>query len=58
MPREYCPACGAVRNLSVTTAERTVTDEDDKEQNVLTRTYHCESCGRFVRSEDAATGGR
>ncbi len=58
MPREFCQGCGAVRNLAVTTAERTETDEDGKEKKVITRTYHCEACGRFVRSEDSDAGGR
>ncbi len=57
MPREYCAACGAVRNLSVTTAERKQTDEEGRERKVVTRTYHCETCGRFVRSEDSIAGG-
>jgi len=58
MPREYCAACGVVRNLAVTTAERTETDEEGNEWKVVTRTYHCESCGQFVRSELSTPGGQ
>jgi len=57
MPREYCAGCGAVRNMSVTVSERTESDADGNEEKVVTRTYHCETCGRFVRNEDPVPGG-
>ncbi len=57
MSREFCSGCGVVRNLAVTTVERTETDEDGKVRKVITRTYHCESCGLFVRSSLTTPGG-
>ena len=58
MARAFCASCGAVRNLATTVSERTHTDAKGKEEKVVTTTYHCETCGRFVRSDDSVTGGR
>jgi C4-type Zn-finger protein len=58
MPREYCPVCGQVRNMSVTVGEHTRTDAEGKKQKVLTTVYHCEACWRFIRSEESVQGGQ
>lgn len=50
----YCPHCRAVTNLSVSVIPTIVTEPDGKEKIVSSRTYHCESCRSFVRSEENA----
>ena len=52
MTMELCPTCRAPRNVSVTISRRTVVKPDGTTVEVETRTYHCESCHRFIRSED------
>ena len=54
MAIELCPTCKLMRNMRVTVSERTAPGPDGKERAVTTRTYHCETCGVFVRSEDGA----
>ena len=51
MSREYCAGCGGVRNMAATVTERTEKDEEGNQVRLVVTTYHCESCGRFVRSE-------
>ena len=51
MPRDHCPRCNAERTMSVTTAEQRELDEDGNERSYVVRTYHCETCHAFVRSE-------
>lgn len=58
MAREYCGMCGGVRNMIVTTGEHKRTDADGKVVTVLTTVYHCESCARFIRSEETVRGGK
>ena len=53
MPDGFCPRCGAVRNLRVTLSHKKVTQPDGAARTVIVRTYHCETCHAFVRSEDA-----
>jgi hypothetical protein len=48
----YCLHCRVVTNLSASITLATVTDLDGQAQTVASRTYHCESCGSFVRSEE------
>jgi hypothetical protein len=45
MQARMCPVCKSLRNLSVTTASRAVTDKQGNTTKVTTRTYHCETCG-------------
>lgn len=52
MAREMCPACREPRNLRVTVSEMTEKGPQGKTRRVRTLTYHCETCNRFVRSED------
>lgn len=53
----YCLHCRVVTNLSVSITLATVTDSDGQAQTVASRTYHCESCGSFVRSEEDTIPG-
>ena len=55
MPTEMCPMCRDLRNMSVTTKRRKVVDPDGNTKEILTKTYHCATCGSFVRSEDIET---
>jgi len=48
----YCPHCRVVTNLSVSVTLQTVTETDGKAETVASRTYNCESCHSFVRSEE------
>ena len=54
MAVEFCPTCRRVRNMRVTVSERKERGPGGKERTVTTRTYHCEACRVFVRSEDGA----
>ncbi len=53
MQRAFCPKCGALRNMEVTTSRRKVTRPDGTKREIVARTYHCETCRAFVRSESA-----
>jgi len=53
MASGYCPKCRRPTNLELTVSRRTVADADGRERTLVTRTYHCEACGTFVRSEEA-----
>lgn len=51
MARGYCPHCGRVTNLTVCISRVPDVGEDGELRQVETRTYHCEACHSFVRSE-------
>ncbi len=53
MARAYCPKCERMVNVAETIARRQ-TGLDSGEQEVV-RTYHCEECGAFLRSERTGT---
>ena len=48
----YCPHCKVVTNLSVSILPEIATGADGEEKLVTSKTYHCESCGLFVRGEE------
>ena len=50
--KAYCPHCRIVTNLSVSITLRFIADADGKEETVVSRTYHCETCRSFVRNEE------
>jgi hypothetical protein len=50
MPGEFCPHCRTVANMNVTVIPRAIAGA--KMTTITTKTYHCESCGAFVRSID------
>ena len=51
MPDNFCPFCAEVTSMTITTVRR-------REQTVRgfrtteTKSYHCEKCHTFVRSEE------
>ena len=51
MPRDHCARCGSDQNMRVTTTEQRELDEDGQERLYVVRTYHCETCGAFVRTQ-------
>ena len=52
MPSEYCPLCRIAANMNVTVMPRAIAGKDGKMKTITTKTYHCESCGSFVRNEN------
>jgi hypothetical protein len=52
MPTEHCPNCRTLRAMRVSTTRRTIPDKAGKAKTVLTRTFHCQTCQSFVRSEE------
>jgi coenzyme F420-reducing hydrogenase beta subunit len=49
---ELCPRCKALRNVCADVSRRKVALPDGTTKEVLTRTFHCESCHAFIRSEE------
>jgi|WetSurMetagenome_2_1015567.scaffolds.fasta_scaffold127654_4 hypothetical protein len=49
---EMCPVCGKIANMIASKSIRTVTDSSGGKKKIMTISYHCEQCGKFVRSED------
>ena len=49
---EYCPHCSKVRSMRVTTKRRLERSKDRSAKQIESRTYHCQTCNAFVRSED------
>lgn len=47
----YCPHCRTVTNLRVSTNLLIEPGPDGNAETVTVRTYHCEACCLFVRSE-------
>ncbi len=52
MASEMCPACREIRNMRISVSERTEKGKAEKSKRIRTLTFHCETCNRFVRSED------
>jgi hypothetical protein len=52
MSSEYCPHCGAIRNMRETVSRREETTPEGETKEIETRTFHCETCNAFVRSDD------
>jgi len=53
MATALCPACRTIRNMKVAFTKRTVKAPDGSVKTLQTVSFHCESCGQFVRSEEA-----
>jgi len=55
---EMCPRCRELRNTKQTVTNRRIDTPDGKTREIRTTSYHCETCGSFIRSEDteAPTG--
>lgn len=52
MSPEFCPKCLLPQNMTVSITTRERTDSEGKIAKIETRTYHCEACHSFVRSEE------
>lgn len=52
MSPEFCPKCLLPQNMIVSITTREGTDSEGKITKIETRTYHCEACHSFVRSEE------
>ena len=48
----FCPRCQAGRNMTESLTRWEAIDEDDNKTAMVTRSYTCETCSTFVRSED------
>lgn len=48
----YCPHCRTVTNLKSVDIPIIVTERSGEEKIVISRSYHCETCGLFVRSDE------
>jgi hypothetical protein len=51
---EYCPFCRTAANMIATVTLKASVRKDDTTKTITTKTYHCGSCGSFVRSIDEA----
>ena len=49
---EYCPLCRTAASMIATVARQVIACKDGRMKTVSTKTYHCGSCGSFVRSVD------
>jgi C4-type Zn-finger protein len=57
MTSKFCPNCQAIRTARVSVHKReTVTPNDDKVQ-ILTTSFHCDTCNLFINSEDVILDG-
>lgn len=52
MPCEYCLLCRSAANMKVSVTPRAIVGKDGNMKTIVAKTYHCESCGSFVRSID------
>jgi hypothetical protein len=48
----FCPRCQTARNMAESLTRWEAIDEDDNKTAMITRSYTCEMCNTFVRSED------
>ncbi len=48
----HCPKCQKLEYTNVSASLRVDRTDDGEVKEVLTRNYHCVSCGTFVRGED------
>lgn len=55
MANELCPRCGVIKNMIISTSKTKMTDFNGKKENVETKTFHCEACNSFLRSEEVNT---
>ena len=49
---EYCPKCQATRHMVATVSQRSEVDANGDTKEIVTYSFHCETCHSFVRSED------
>ena len=48
----FCHRCQTARNMAESLTRWEAIDEDDNKTAMITRSYTCETCSTFVRSED------
>ena len=53
MPVELCPSCRVARNMAASVSRRTILAPDGRKKTIRITSFHCGSCGQFVRSEEA-----
>jgi hypothetical protein len=53
MAFELCPVCRQLRCMRISLSDRAGKGRKVKTKNIRTRTFHCETCHQFVRSEDS-----
>jgi hypothetical protein len=46
---EYCPFCRTAVNMIATVTPKAIARKSDTMKTISTKTYHCGSCGSFVR---------
>ncbi|MBN1104574.1 MAG: hypothetical protein JXL84_14245 [Deltaproteobacteria bacterium] len=49
---EICPRCREICNMIMTASTRIVRAKNQQMKRIKTRSFHCEKCGQYVRSED------
>jgi len=52
MSIEFCPLCRTTTNMIITLTPKAIAGPDGKMKTITIKTYHCESCGSFVRNEN------
>ena len=52
MATELCPSCRTIRSMKMAFSTRRVRAPDGRVKTIQTASFHCESCGQFVRSEE------
>ncbi len=50
--REYCIKCNLIRDMLITESKRKELSADGNEKEILTKSYHCQACHTFIKSED------
>jgi len=48
----FCPRCRAVRIMRISVSQRKAVDSKGNIRKILTKIYHCATCGSFVYSKD------
>jgi len=51
--RDYCPKCQSQQNLVETQSKTKETDNEGNTIELVTKTFHCQICHNFIKSEDS-----
>jgi len=52
MQRDYCPNCKTIKNLIQSIGFKKEKKKKGKEARKIIKSFHCESCNCFVKSEE------
>lgn len=52
--QEFCPRCQTLRTMRISVSRRSETGVNDQTKIMATRSFHCDTCLAFVRSEEIA----